>query len=375
VSSLLTQVPPQLPTGDCKIAFVGDFPRDHERLHGLPLCGAEGRTFDQILRIAGLASADTSYPVPERARRIGKMVQARSPYLITNVFNEQPPGDDIAAWCAAAPERKTWEGYDLPLISGKGYLRPGFLWHLERLTSELQSSRPNLIVPLGQIALWALTGLSDITLARGAVSTASYLVPGMKLLPTFAPLHIQKEWRLFHVAVTDLIKAAAQAEFPEVRLVSRKIHIRPSLADLRVWETRLLAADRLSVDIETAKQQITCIGFAPSAAEAFVIPFADYESPSRSYWDTAEAEAIAWGVVRRLCESAIPKTLQNGMYDAYYLVRQMGIWLRNYDEDTRLQHHALYPELPKSLAFMGATYGDFGNWKTMAQHRMEKKDA
>lgn len=274
---------------------------------------------------------------------------------------------------------KTW-GPDYKLSglrskSGKlGYLRPCYLHHLDRLRAELEAARPNIIVVLGSTALWALTGVCDITLTRGAVASATLLVPGTKLLPTYHPAHIQQDWRLFHVAVGDLVKAAAESEFPEVRLVKRRIHIRPTQADLARWEHALLGAERIAVDIETAKQQITCIGFSPNETEAYVVPFVDYEKSSRSYWPSVDAEAAAWQTVRRVCESAVPKTFQNGLYDAYYLIRQANIWPVNYDTDTRLQHHALYPELPKSLAFMGASYGKQGPWKLMAGRKGEKRD-
>lgn len=377
--SLLTRVPPQLPVGGrCKLAFVGEAPSDYERLYGFPLVGPSGRVFDQILRVAGLACRGEGLELPDRAKRVQGLLRSRTDFLVTNVFDAQLPegkrSNDLAQWCASAPEAKTWDGYDLPPIKSAGYLRPEHVHHLDRLRAELEAARPNLIVPLGATALWALTGESDISLARGAISTASRLVPGVKILPTYHPAHVQQEWRLFHVAVLDLVKAAAEAEFPEVRLVKRRIHIRPTLADLVRWEALLLASPCLAVDIETAKQQITCIGFAPDATTAYVIPFVDYEKPSRSYWYSVEAEAEAWRTVRRICEGPATKLMQNGLYDCYYLIRQMGIWPRGYSEDLRLQHHALYPELPKSLAFMGATYAQAGPWKTMANHRREKRD-
>jgi uracil-DNA glycosylase len=362
LSLLFKHVPPQLPaSGRCKIAFVGDFPSDHDLLKGKPFMGADGRTLDQILRVAGLAGE-------------GGMVEARSAFLVTNVFDTAIPDEAFAP----ATERKKWTDYPehLTPIRGSGYLRPEYLSHLDRLTSQLQAARSNLIVPLGAVALWSLTGVSDISLARGAVGSATQIASGVKLLPTYHPRHVAQDHRLFHVAVLDFVKAAAQAEFSEVRLVKRKIHIRPTVADLARWEERLFAADSLAVDIETAKQQITCIGFAPSPAESFVIPFADYERASNSYWSTAQDEACAWDTVRRLVESDIPKIMQNGLYDAYYLIRQAGIYPKNYSEDTRLMHHALYPELPKSLAFMGATYAQQGPWKLLNSHGKEdKKDA
>lgn len=375
---LLDRVPSQQPaSGSCKIAFITDFPRVEERLNGFPLLGADGRIFDQLLRLSSLANPGASGA--EFPSRIRSIVAPRAEFLITQVFNEQPAGDVIKSFCAAAPERKGWgdgEHYNLAYISGAGYLSPEYREHLNRLRDELEHFAPNLIVTLGSVALWAVSGLCDASLARGCVFSCSLLAPGVKLLPTLHPETVRKDFRQFHVVRGDLIRAAREAEFPEVRPVQRRIHIRPTVADLRTWRDRLLQAEMLAVDIETAKQQITCIGFAPSPAEAFVIPFVDYEQPSRSYWSSAEGEVAAWSVVREICEAPGPKkVMQNGLYDCYYLIRQAAIYPQNYSEDCRLQHHALYPELPKSLSFMGSSYeSPPGPWKTMREKKEVKRD-
>ncbi len=91
----LDHVPPQLPVGGrCKIAFVGMAPSDYERLYGFPLVGPAGRIFDQELRIAGLA-VEGGFEAPPRARNVRRMLEVRAPYLVTNVFDEQLPNNDI----------------------------------------------------------------------------------------------------------------------------------------------------------------------------------------------------------------------------------------------------------------------------------------
>lgn len=377
MSNLFSVVSAQEPAPgqDCKIAFIGDFPDDHDRLHGFPLVGPVGKVFDQILRVAGLAVEGTNFPVPAHARKVRNLLNARAPFFVTQVFDCAVPDNDLSKWCSPIAEAKEWKNYGLSKLGRFGYLKPEFaIPHLYRLQRELDLWKPNLIVPLGPTALWALTGQADINIARGAITQASFLIPGAKILPTYHPAAVMKDWRLFHVVVADLMKAAIEAEFPELRLVKREIYLRPTVEDLVGWQRSLLGSKSLAVDIETSKQQITCIGFSPSPDKAFVVPFVDYEQSSRSYWPTVEAEVVAWQMVREVCESPVPKILQNGLYDGYYLIRQAGIWLRNYCEDTRLQHHSLYPELPKSLAFLGATYANQGPWKQMRIKAREKRD-
>jgi hypothetical protein len=53
----------------------------------------------------------------------------------------------------------------------------------------------------------------------------------------------------------------------------------------------------------------------------------------------------------------------------------MGIKVRNYREDTRLQHHSLYPELPKDLHSLMAAYSDWPSSKGWGGKQEDKRDA
>ena len=103
-----------------------------------------------------------------------------------------------------------------------------------------------------------------------------------------------------------------------------------------------------------------------SIAKALVVPFVDFRKPNRSYWVTAGEEYEALMLVKTIMESDVPKLGQNfSAYDAFWLWDRYGIKTINLLHDTRLLHHAIYPELPKDLGFMGACYTDQGPWKTM----------
>jgi hypothetical protein len=55
------------------------------------------------------------------------------------------------------------------------------------------------------------------------------------------------------------------------------------------------------------------------------------------------------------------------LYDLHHLWRNYGISVRNAEEDTMLLHHALQPESPKGLDFLGSVYTDEAAWKLMRQ--------
>lgn len=232
------------------------------------------------------------------------------------------------------------------------------------------------MVPLGATALWALTGDTSITAHRGAVTPAKMLLPGLKLLPTFHPAAVIHQWKFFSVVVGDFIKAHAQSLMGRAIVhPNRRLILEPTIEDIRRFVPPMLSSDLLSVDIETGWGQITCIGFAPDAENAICIPFLDKRNPTRNYWGTAAEELEAWKLIREVLNDPVPKLGQNfGQYDAYWLLEKMRVPVRNLHDDTRLLHHALYPELPKSLEFMGASYATQGAWKHWGRVKKEKRD-
>lgn len=365
------------------ILFVAEAPADEETVKGWPLVGTAGLLFNQALRAARLTEPGDpprDFLIDQRGETRRVMWERRA-HSFTHVFNEQLPRNEVRYWCAPSQEAKTWEGYDLPRIEGAGYLRPEYLHHLERLQKEIEICQPTLIVPLGGTALWALTGSAGLDAYRGAVGVTSQLVPGIKILPTFAPRTVQQMYKYLMVLIADLTKAAREATFPEIRIPQKEIWLDPTLEDLAEFRGRYIRPDQgpLSVDIETGGGQISCLSLSPTAAQSLIVPFVDYRKPDRSYWPTERLEVQAWQFVGEvLADPEIEKLFQNGgAYDIFWFLERMGIVVRNYRHDLRLVHKTLYPELPASLAFMGATWLNTIAWKAGVSHHKEdeKRDA
>lgn len=337
------QQPRIVPT---KIAFVGEAPSHEEQDQGVPLVGPSGRVFNAALRTAGMDRAD---------------------YLVTNVFDEKLPDNEVGRWTMSMEEASAIEGgTSIPPIQGHGFLRMEHRWHLERLKMELEAARPTVVVPLGATALWALTGTFGISAVRGTVMSATRLMPGVKMVPTWHPEFIRREWKLLPVFVGDLVRASYEADRgPAIVWPERELLIEPTLGDLYDYEPKLYASDLLSVDIETTYDQVKSIQFAPDVSHAIVIPFMDARQPDRNFWRTASDEVAAWKYVRAVLASPVPKLGQSyGSFDAYRLLVKMRLPTMNFLHDTKLLSHALYPELPKDLEFMGASYGSQGAWKS-----------
>lgn len=331
-----TKVPPQLPSRvPAKLAFVGEAPASEEMDEGKPLIGPSGRTFNALLRSANLN---------------------REEFLITNLFDTEVPNDEaLERWKAGGPEVDA---------------------QTQRLMAELEAANPTVVVPLGTPAFYAFTGnRGGILQNRGAITAANLIRPGQKLVPTYHPAFVLRQWQMFPVVVGDLVRAAAQAEIgPRIILPRRELTLEPTLQDIRDYLPRLLSSTLLSVDIETTAGQITDIGFAPDKEHAINIPFWDSRNANRSYWATAAEEVEALGYVEEVLDSDVPKLGQNfGAYDFYWLFEKYKLRVRNLRHDTRLLHHALYAELPKSLAFMGASYTEQGAWKQWGHMASKEK--
>lgn len=294
---------------------------------------------------------------------------------LTNVLALRPPSNKLEELCGTKSE----VGGDLPPITKGKYLRLDYLPELDRLRVEIEKLRPNLIVALGNTACWGVLRATNIGSIRGAV-TATYdgvFDKQYKVLPTYHPAGVLRNWSWRPIVVADLMKAHRESQFPEIRRPARTILVSPTLAEIEAWTQETLASPPpfLSPDIETASGQITCIGFARSISDAMVIPFWDRSKSDWCYWPDAHTERRALDCVARLLESPIPKVGQNFIYDTQYLTRY-GIRPRNVTEDTMLLHHSLFPEMQKGLGFLGSIYTSESSWKLLRKRKAdsEKKD-
>ncbi len=290
----------------------------------------------------------------------------------SNVFQIHPPGNKLDYFCG--PKADAIYGY--PKLGSIGYVRQEFQPELDRLGNELLEHNPNLVLCLGNSALWALAGRTGVTKLRGTTCISTHCVDGFKLLPTYHPAAVLRQWDLRAVAVIDLMKAKREAEYPEIRRPKREIWIEPEIDDIERFINEHINDCRiLSVDIETVGNRVTCIGFAPSRSLSLVIPFDDSRRKGKNYWPNQDAERKAWELTRSVLENPrIAKLFQNGLYDITFLWRAYGIKTFGAKEDTMLLHHALQPESLKGLGFLGSIYTDEGSWKSERKVATIKRD-
>ena len=334
---------------NARIVGVGEAPGEQEEFAGVPFIGPSGQELDRIFEQAGLARRDI---------------------YLTNVLWTRPPSNKLEAFCVKRAEVPP--GYNLPPLSQGKYLHPDLIPEIERLHAELNDIRPNVIIAFGNTAAWAILGYGGISKIRGSVTESRF----GKVLPTFHPAVLfHGRWDQRPIILADVTKARAESEFPEIHRPKRFILIDPTLEEVVSWSEEALNARLLSIDCETKKGTITELGFAYSHTEAIVIPFFDrrkYLPPYLgSYW-LREEEIIVRKVIGRVLSSPIPKLFQNGLYDLQYLRREGYRKIRSCIEDSMILQHSLYPEMPKSLGFLGSIHTNDIAWKNLRPREDEE---
>jgi uracil-DNA glycosylase len=283
---------------------------------------------------------------------------------LTNVFNLRPkPSNDVRNLCGTKAEGIP----GMPVLQKGKYVRAEYKPELDRLYTEINKVNPNVIVALGATAAWALLRSTGIKNIRGSVALTAdngQLGRAYKIIPTYHPAAIAREWSNRPVGIADLDKAKRESETPEFCRPARELWLYPTLDDLAEFEKRyILPAADLGSDIETWANQITCISFG-TATHAIIIPFVSELRPGKNYWPTIDEELQAWDYVRRW-NALRPTIFQNGMYDIQFELRSYGIPVPLASEDTMLLHHAWQPEMEKGLGFLASIYTDEVSWKFM----------
>jgi uracil-DNA glycosylase len=325
-----------------KIVFIGESWGKEEEVAQAPFVGTSGKMLRRMVASAGIDISQCH---------------------LTNVFNFHPRGDDIDEVCG--PQSSALAGY--PAHHGAKYVHRLYHPELDRLNRELAFHKPNILVLLGNTAMWACLGKSGVAKWRGTTELSTHTCPGIKCIATYHPAAVTREYSLRATVVLDLQKAERQSHFPELRRPERELWIEPTIEDCYEFKRRYITnGETLVIDIESYRSQVTVIGFSPKPDLALVVPFFDFRRKDRSYWHTARDEFAAWTFVRRILESAdTRKCFQNGLYDISFLWRAVGIKVRNATHDTMLLHHSLQPESLKGLGYLGSIYTDERAWKHM----------
>jgi uracil-DNA glycosylase len=227
--------------------------------------------------------------------------------------------------------------------------------HIRRLIEE---HHPNLVIALGDLALWAITGEQGITKYRGSIMKGCHNV---KVIPTFNPAGVTRNWQWRWLSVQDFRRAKGQGGFPDIRKPKWNFVIRPSLQTV-IEFIHALDAQTVVIDIEPKKYQISCVGIATSKLDALCIPFM-LPGENVNYWSKEDEYHITLALKKALINKSVKSVFHNGLFDIQYFIKQWG-YSPNIEADTMLMQHAAYSGLLKRLWFVSSLYCDYYKyWK------------
>lgn len=321
------------------IALVGEAPGAEEEAAGLPFIGASGHELDRMLKDAGLV---------------------REACFITNVTHERPPNNEIETWIvdrAKAPDpsfiryRNRW-------------VKPFIKEECERLYGELRSVQPHVVIALGNTPLWALCPNDSVAKWRGS-HLVSDAIPGLKVIPTYHPAFVLRNYQTRAITVQDLRRAKRESLTPLSTSPKRSFGIKPSFQEARGW---LLALQRrlelgvvsLTCDLEIYRREILCVGIGLSSTSAFCLPFL---YTGGWYWTPEEHTEMVSLLRSVLLHPNAQVINQNLSFDIQYLFWRFFMRPRAHF-DTMIAQNVLFAGMPKDLAFLASMYCDhYVYWK------------
>lgn len=344
-----------------KLMVVGEAPGEYEEDRLRNFVGPSGDMLNKLLKQAG-------FP--------------REAVSDANVVCFRPPNNDISKFITKAKKPAQLAGLQWS-DKARAYAAPFVNEHIDILCDAIKRANPNVILALGNTPLQVLCGETGVTNWRGSILEADLMrkdARPYKVVSSLHPTAILRQYSWSFPAAQDFHRAAYEAQYPEVRYPAYRFEISPNF-DSAIWRLDFLLREldkaplEISVDIETTRNQIACIGFAWSALEAFCLPFVDYRHQNGCYWGTLEQELALVKKTRQILAHKNMRLIgQNYIcYDSIYNWRNWLVFPR-VAVDTMTYHHTNWALLPKKIAFQASLFCEYYRyWKDERKGQKEEK--
>jgi len=318
-----------------KICIVGEAPGADEVKAGKPFVGKAGRRLMNLLNRVGLCREDV---------------------LLANVCRYRPERNKFAEFWI---DKK--QTVPTKMLEGEIQTLKNFLLGMPNL---------ELVICLGRQAMFVLSGLDGIMKQRGTIldyaslhNIESSFPP--KILFTLHPSFLLRNPAYDIIVLMDLKKGLRNKDKKQL-LSDRQMVIYPTEEDWKFFQDRAYKSKNpLSVDIETAGNQITRIGMCVDLEYAISIPFRNVETGVTFHNDWM------WPGIQELLsrKQIVGQNFIN--YDLPWL-ESYGCHFPNFIFDTMIAQHNILPGLPKlikplSLAFLASIYTNEPYYKDEAK--------
>ena len=322
---------------DAKILIVGEAPGPDEDIKGQPFVGRAGKKLDSLMGRAGIH---------------------RSQVRITNA-------------CRCFPKLRTAEGFRAPEPDEMQKCLP-------YLDKEIAFIKPNVIVPVGNVALRTLLGDKRSTISdyRGKeIWSEKY---NCKIMPTYHPSAVMRNPNLEDTVVQDFKRIWESSQYPEMTKREEGNYIViDTIEKFDAFYERIMQVKEFSYDIESSgfnwqKDHVMCISFSWKKGTAVVLPVTKWigiekekielkskkvrrkgveeikqvevvtkyiEDTYQPWW--GEKQSYIMMNLMSIMTSDISRIAQNGKFDDKFFI-QKGWKLQPLAYDTLLMHYLLH---------------------------------
>lgn len=312
---------------DSKIALVGEAPGFDEELQQRPFVGASGKELNRLLTTAGLQRASC---------------------YITNVFKFRPANNNVTPFINLSKK--------VPQLSNI------YRESVASLENELRQCKANIIVALGNTALYALTGHKGIMKHRGSIYKAREEFGDKKVIATIHPSAVLRTYINRWFVICDLIRAVKESTSPVIASTKDLMVIHPTKSEVFYYLDLFKEYDLVSFDIEVHYNQVSHISFAirqeDGIGTSICIPFL---SGGQNVWSDVD-ETYIWFAIASLLESKVTKVAHNAAFDVSFLYNRYGIVTKPI-EDSMIAAAILHPDFPKRLDFITSIYTKYPYYK------------
>jgi DNA polymerase I-like protein with 3'-5' exonuclease and polymerase domains len=179
------------------------------------------------------------------------------------------------------------------------------------------------------------------------------MVAGTKVVGMVHPAELFKDWSWRTHMIFDLTRAKEESETPDFNLPIRTFIIRPNMAQVVEATDAIARAPKVSVDIETRRNRIACIGLGCSKDWAICIPLE--RKDGSPYW-TEEEEVEVFRIISEIIEDESKVIImQNHPFDFSFLY-QYHLFCRGQIWDTMTMHNLLWPDMRHGLDLLCSFY-------------------
>ena len=315
-----------------KLCFILEAPSGTELAMGRPVVGEAGQLFNEYLHEAGVIRA-SSY--------------------ILNVFEERvfrPRGNGNIVLSTSG---------EVMWTRARGFTAAAEP-QVKRFRKRIRESGANVFVPMGAIALTAMTdGLTTIMKYRGSPMT-SKLVSGRTVIPTVHPAATldrpggQYLWRYF--IIEDVKKAVRHLRNRTLKVPKRQFIIDPRLDDCISFIEECKKHSIVATDVEIFNGNISCFSLSFNPSSAISIPM--IMEAGRSRWNEYDEMTIWKAFASLMRTKRIRKCNQNILFDMHMYLARNSIFLEGELCDPMIAFSIMFPDFPKRLEVISSLQTD-----------------